>query len=235
MPDPHSSPRPIRRSLRLLALSALLAPLSPDTFAAADQTTQRVHDFLLEQLGADAARAQIEVHQPGAVLPPCKEPQPFLPQANQRLLGRIAIGVRCAGESIRYLQASVAIVSDYLVAARPIAAGEVLAGDMLERRQGDLSRLPRNTLTDPAQAVGMQASRALSEGSPLLGNALRAPQLVERNARVKIEARGRGFSISREGVALDNGSLNSEIRVRTDDGETLRARVVGVNRLEVHF
>ncbi|MNZ47591.1 Flagella basal body P-ring formation protein FlgA precursor [compost metagenome] len=237
MPDLHR-PRPQKRlQLRRLPRACLLALLLPGLASAEDPTAERVRDFLLAQLGADSAQARIEVIQPTATLAPCTDPQPFLPQSNQRLLGRVAVGLRCSGqgEQTRYLQALIRIASEYLVAARPIAAGEVLTADMLARRSGDLDRLPRNVLTDPAQAIGLQASRPLAEGDSLQSNALRAPQLIERNARVTVEARGRGFSVSRDGVALDNGSLGSEIRVRTDDGEILRARVSGPNRLEIRF
>jgi flagella basal body P-ring formation protein FlgA len=47
--------------------------------------------------------------------------------------------------------------------------------------------------------------------------------LVERNARVVLQAQGAGFTISRDGKALDNGSLGSTVRVMGSDGKMLSA------------
>lgn len=227
----RSLPAPLRGLS--LCLAALLLGGQP-AVAEEDLVTSRVRDLLIPQLPENA---EIVVQQAAGNLPPCEDPQPFLPQSGQRLLGRVSIGVRCAGTppQTRYLQATISVNGDYLVVRRAIRAGEIVEPDMLELRQGPLERLPRGTLTAPEQAVGLQAGRALSAGSTLQDNALRRPLLVERNARVTLEAQGAGFVIRREAVALEGGSLDSEVRLRADSGEVLRGRVIGANRLTVLY
>lgn len=216
-----------------LCLSALLLWGQP-AIAEEDPVASRVRDLLMPQLPENA---EIEVQPAAGNLPPCDDPQPFLPQSGQRLLGRVSVGVRCAGTppQTRYLQATISVNGDYLVARRAIKAGEIVEPDMLELRQGPLERLPRGTLTATEQAVGLQASRALNAGSTLQDNALRRPLLVQRNARVILEAQGSGFVIRREAVALEGGGLDSEVRLRADSGEVLRGRVIGANRLTVVY
>lgn len=195
----------------------------------------RIRELILQHLPAgDRQGVRIELERSAAISPDCDDPQPFLPQPNQRLQGRLVVGVHCAGKSYspRYLQVFISILREYVVARRTIKPGEVIEPGMLAIRQGRLERLPRNAATSVEEILGMQATRTLAEGSTLLHSALRAPELIERNAQVVLEARGSGFIISRKATALDSGSLNSEIRVRTEGGDILRGRVIGRNRLQ---
>ena len=224
--------RPRTRPRALLPLAALCAALGSlsNPLLADEAVNDSARQFLEQRLLEQGLQGSVEIAASSARMPACSEPQPFLPRSGQRLLGRV---VRCADGQTRYLQAQIGVVGDYVVAARAIAAGETLSADMLEVRQGALERLPRQLISDPLSVVGMQTTRALDAGSLLQSRSLRAALLVERNARVSVEALGTGFRISRDGVALDAGALGSEIRVRTDGGEILRARIVGRNRLQV--
>lgn len=213
-------------------LLSLLASVWLSAAQADEWLTQQIEDFLHQQLQAQGLAGTVEVR-PGHAMPPCEAAEPFLPQPGQRLLGQVAVGVRCRGGQTRYLQAQISVLADYLVVNRVVAIGETLQPELLEWRQGPLERLPRQFIQDPADALGKQALRPLEPEVPLQPRNLRAPRLVERNARVSIEVLGRGFHIRREGVALEPGALGSEIRVRADNGEVLRARVIDRNRLQV--
>jgi flagella basal body P-ring formation protein FlgA len=194
-----------------------------------------VRDFLGRAAAAPDRQVMVEVAPVAAQLPPCDQPQPFLPQSSQRLLGRVAVGVHCDGGATRYRQATVTISAPYPVTLRDMAAGEVLSADLLELRHGDLGTLPRNTVLDAEQAIGRELTRALDAGSPLPANALRRVPLVARGARVRVEARAGSFVASREGTALDSGGQGEEVRIRTESGAILRARVRGRNLLTVDF
>jgi flagella basal body P-ring formation protein FlgA len=232
-------PLPLPRSnrlQRLCALGVLLLP-APATLATApvDPVALAVQDFLTRAAAGPERQVTVEVTPIAAQLPPCDQPQPFLPQSTQRLLGRVAVGVHCAGGATRYRQATVAISAAYPVTLRAMAAGEVLSADLLELRHGDLGSLPRNAVLDAEQAIGRELTRALGAGSPLPANALRRVPLVARGARVRIEARTGSFVASREGTALDSGGQGEEVRIRTESGAILRARVQGRNLLTVDF
>ncbi|MCQ4347307.1 flagellar basal body P-ring formation chaperone FlgA [Pseudomonas stutzeri] len=227
-------PRPPRPPL-LPTLALTLLALTPASRAEppADSLEQRVRALLIDAAGS-SHEARVAIQPFAAQLPPCTDPQPFLPHGAPRLPGRVAVGVRCGDGTTRYLQASVALSGEYPVTRRALSAGEVLSVDLLELRRGDLGSLPRNALLDLDQALGKALTRPLPQGSPLPGNALRAVPLVERGARVRVEARAGGFVASREGTALDSGGLDEEVRVRTEGG-ILRARVKGRNLLAVDF
>lgn len=230
---------PFRRCLSLFVLLSLagLCLALPTQADDTDLLIERVHAFLYEQASELGEEVSIDVHPPSAHLPACENPQPFLPNAGQKLTGRVSVGVRCGdqGRQVRYMQASIEIVGEQVVARQAIPAGTIIDADMLAIRPSELGRLPRGAITDPEQAIGMQASRPIGKGVTMTENHLRAVTLVERGAKVRIEARGEGFAVSREGEALDNGAMGQEIRVRLGRRETLRARVTGRNRLEVDF
>jgi len=66
---------------------------------------------------------------------------------------------------------------------------------MLELKRGPLERLPKGSVFEPSQIIGRQASRNLSRGMVITVNHVRERWLVERNARVVLQARGAGFTI----------------------------------------
>jgi flagella basal body P-ring formation protein FlgA len=230
-------PRPLCTWRRLHGLAGLFALLLAAALPAAESDPLAVaaHDFLIRQAAGPDRQVSVAVAPVAANLPPCADPQAFLPQPTQRLLGRVAVGIRCADGTTRYRQASVTVSAAYPVARQALAAGEVVTAEMLELQQGDLGRLPRHALLDAEQAIGRELTRPLSKGSPLPANALRSVPLVVRGARVRVEARAGGFVASREGTALDNGGLGDEIRIRTETGAVLRARVHNRNLLTVDF
>ena len=65
--------------------------------------------------------------------------------------------------------------------------------------------------------------------------AVREQWLVERNARVSLKTQGNGFSLSRDGKALDNGSLGNSVRFLGSDGRQFDAQVIGKNQLQLRY
>lgn len=94
-----------------------------------------------------------------------------------------------------------------LTAARTLPAGTVIAEDDLV-----LSESNHRGLTDPAEAVGLQARITIYEGRPLQATLLQAPQLVKRNQIVRlIHVRG-ALRIEADGRAMDAGAVGDVIR-----------------------
>ncbi|WP_280549060.1 flagellar basal body P-ring formation chaperone FlgA [Halomonas sp. 11-S5] len=219
----------------LLAMTLLL--LAGPSQAGEDALLAKIHAFLYEQARASGDEVVIEVHPPRASLPTCEHPTPFLPNASSRPVGRVSVGVRCGdqGRQVRYLQAEIHVTGNYVELARDIGAGEVIRPEHLTERQGSLGQLPQQTILDPGQAIGQQATRPLAAGMTLQRHHLRPRQLVKRGQRVVIEAQGAGFRIAREAEALEPGGKGERVRVRLPDREILEARVVGEGRMTVDF
>jgi len=155
-------------------------------------------------------------------LTPCNAFEPFLP-AGSRLWGKATVGVRCLGPSAWtiYIPVQVNVQGNYLITARSMSAGQLVAATDIVSRSGDLSSLPANILTDQAQAVGKTVKNGVAAGQPLRSDFLIAPWAVQQGQSVKLVSKGSGFSVSSEGKALNNAVDGQVAQVRTASGQTV--------------
>ncbi len=148
------------KTCRFWQLALFLAILSVTASARvqADDANllQRVHHFLYQQTQSLGEEVVIDLRPPSPHLPECIQPDPFLTNANQAPLGRVSVGVRCgeSGQQVRYLQAQIDVIGDYMVAARDIERGTLITLDMLSERGGNLGDLSAQALTAEEEIVG---------------------------------------------------------------------------------
>jgi flagella basal body P-ring formation protein FlgA len=96
-----------------------------------------------------------------------------------------------------------------LVAARTVRALAILGPE-------DLSTIPGTVpgaLSDPIEAVGLEARVILHAGRPIRPGDVGPPALVERNGLVTLVYRSVGLAITAEGRALGRGAAGEAIRV----------------------
>ncbi|MBV2263681.1 MAG: flagellar basal body P-ring formation protein FlgA [Thauera sp.] len=198
----------------------------------------RVRAFLQGQVAGLPGEVSIELAplDPNSQLPACAALEPFLP-AGTRAWGRFSVGVRCDSPVTwtAYLQARVAVVADYLVAARPLRAGQVLGPADLGQRRGDLTALSDNLLTDPSQATGYHTRIAVAAGSPLRGDMLRVPHAVRQGQTVRVLGVGAGFRVASEGRAMNNAAPGEKVRVRLADGQVVTGTAQAAGTVELAF
>lgn len=99
--------------------------------------------------------------------------------------------------------------SDSLVATRTIRAQTVLTAEDMAMVAAEIP----GAVTDPAQAIGLEARVTLYAGRPIHGADIGPPALVDRNQTVPLIFRSGGLSILTEGRALDRGAAGEVIRV----------------------
>ncbi|MBC7208550.1 MAG: flagellar basal body P-ring formation protein FlgA, partial [Methyloversatilis sp.] len=109
----------------------------------------------------------------------------------------------------------------YLVAARALGRGQVVADGDYAFMRGDLTELPPNMITDPQQAIGQSVNVAIGAGQPLRADWLRAPVAVQQGQVVKLFARGNGFSVSHDGRALATAQSGQTVQIRTGSGQVV--------------
>ncbi|KAF0804097.1 flagellar basal body P-ring biosynthesis protein FlgA [Alcanivorax xiamenensis] len=220
------------KALRWLVTGLLLTAAS--LAVAVAPMEQQARAFLLREAARLGDHIEVTMQSPTAPLPQCGDATPFLPGHQRPLLGPVTVGVRCDGQ-VRYLQARVSARGRYWAAAQNLDAGTILEKDDLRAREGDLSTLPRRTVTDLDQLVGKELTRPLNAGMVLQDSVLRVRPLVRRRQPVKVEAMGTGFRIERAAHALEDGALGERIRVRLPDRRVLTVVVSGPNRTRVTF
>jgi len=117
-----------------------------------------------------------------------------------------------------------------VVAARPIRAKAVIDA-------ADLTVTPGATpgaLSQPSEAVGMEARVAIYAGWPVRGADLAPPAVVELNALVTLMFSSGGLSIQTDGRALGRAGVGERVRVMNlDSRATVTGLVTGPNLVEV--
>lgn len=121
-------------------------------------------------------------------------------------------------------------VERFVTPSRVIRTGDLIGPSDLMLRPG-----PSGIgLTDPAQAVGLEARATLYPGRPVSLGDFAPPALVERNQIVTIRFRRGGLLIETDGRAMDRGSNGRRIRVMNlTTRATVVARVIGPETVEV--
>ncbi len=218
---------------RFLCAICLLLPLLAGAQAGNSALYRAVEDFLHSQTRGLPGKVSYRITplDPRTQLAECEAFEPFFPTGSAPW-GKTTIGVRCLGPSswTIYIQAQVSVRANYLVAARPLAAGQTLGERDLIRRTGDLGTLPASVLFDAEQAIGKTIRIGIAAGQPLRSDQLIEPWAIQLGQNVKTVTRGVGFSVSSEGKALNNATEGQVVQVRTPSGQIVSgtARAGGI-------
>lgn len=223
--------------LALLAGSFARAQSAPP-LQSADELGLIAEQFLIEKTRNLPGKAEITVTPPDARLnlPACSSPVPYLSQG-ARLLGRTTVAIRCEAPSAwrTMVKAHVRFHSAYLTAAKALPQGHVIQETDLAIAEGDITAMRPGVLTGKKQAVGHTVARTIQPGSPIWAEQLRTPQAIQQGQNVRIVSKGRGFTISGDGYAVNNAALGQVAKAKTASGVLVRgiARANGI--IEVNF
>jgi flagellar basal body P-ring formation protein FlgA len=99
--------------------------------------------------------------------------------------------------------------AESLVATRTIRAKSLIAPEDLTLVSAELP----GALSDPDQAIGLEARVAIYAGKPLRPGDLGPPTLVERNQLVTLVYLSGSLAISTEGRALARGAEGDAVKV----------------------
>jgi flagella basal body P-ring formation protein FlgA len=139
---------------------------------------------------------------------------PIVAMNGARRWGSTQVVVTCPGASGKlYIQVEIPVVAEYIVAARPIGAGQkVTDGDLTTR----VGKLPNDAVINRDQVVGRVARNSMGTGVALRADMLRQPWVVQQGQTVRIVVVGRGFEVTKEGRALYNAAVGQDTQVRLD-------------------
>lgn len=183
-----------------------------------------IEAFLSQQTRQLDGQVEFEVGSPdpNLSLAPCNSVEPFLPTGT-RLWGKSRLGLRCA-DGARWsvtVPLTVRVTGRALVAARALAPGQALSeGDLIEA-DAELTAEPGTPLRPGTSLEFRALTRAVAPGTVIREDWLRALPVVSQGEIVKMTVRGNGFSISADGVALNNAIDGGQVRIRTENGRTV--------------
>lgn len=217
----------MKRSLFLLF--CLLAWALPVAAQAPAGDLDRLRLFVEGQAEALAAKVEVTVGQPDSrlQLAACHKAEPFLP-AGARLWGKSWVGLRCV-EGARWsitVPVEVKVFGPALVANRPLSANQPVAASDVQVSEVELSREPAPVYADARSLEGKLLTRPVAAGSPLRTDYFRAAPVIAQGDAVRLVARGPGFSVSTDALALNHAGEGQAVRVKTEAGRV----VTGVAR-----
>jgi flagella basal body P-ring formation protein FlgA len=169
-------------------------------------------------------------------LPPCNTHEAFSPPG-MRLSGKTNVGVRCLGPAIWnvLVPVQISVIGNYVITARPLAAGQLVQAGDLATTTGDLSSLPTGVLNDPASAIGKTIRNSLTSGQPLRSDQLLAQLVIRQGQNVRVISRGPGFAASAEGKAINNAAEGQIVQVRMNTGQTVSGVAKADGSVEIAF
>ena len=198
----------------------------------------KITEFLETQ--AIGYPGKVSVHagaiDPNMKLAQCTEMQVFLPTGS-RAWGKTSVGVRCNAPSVWtiYVQATVNVIAQYLVAAAPLAQGQIVTDQDVMFESGDLTQLPAGVFTDQGQAVGRTVNISITAGTVLRQEMLKVSPSVQQGQTVMVTSKGKGFSVSVEGQALAKANEGQVVQVKVASGQVVSGIARNGGQVEVGF
>lgn len=121
-----------------------------------------------------------------------------------------------------------------IVARRTLEPGEIVTINDVKMSWVARAALPQGTLTQAADALGMQVDRRIAAGTPLSKRVVAQVMMVSRGATVNLAVEMPGLEVTAEGVALAAGPKGAVIPVLNPSShEVVQAVIDGENHAHV--
>lgn len=170
-------------------------------------------------------------------LAPCGNIEPFLP-AGSRLWGKSRVGLRCTDGMTRWnvsMPATVKAFGPAWVVRTPVAVGTSIALPDVVEAEVDWAEDAQPVLVDLGAWNGQVAVRPLATGQTLRQGMVRAPQVFQAGAQVRVLAQGSGFQVTGEAQALSAGVVGQAARVRMDSGRVTSGTVLDARTVKIEL
>lgn len=198
----------------------------------------RITEFLKTQTIGYPGKVSVNAGaiDPNLKLAQCPDVQVFMPSGS-RAWGKTSVGVRCNAPNVWtiYVQATVSVAAQYLVAAAPLVQGQVVTSQNLIFESGDLTQLPAGVFTNPAQAIGRSVNISMNAGTVLRQEMLKAAPVVQQGQTVMVTSNGKGFSVTAEGRAMTNATEGQIVQVKVASGQVVSGIARNGGQIEVGF
>lgn len=146
----------------------------------------------------------------------------------------ITVLVECLTDQWKlYVPVKLSLSVPLVTAATPIPRGQIITEHNTTISMVDLLRFRRQGFSLQDSLLGAKTKKNLNLGDVIEQNDI---CVVCRNESVIIYAQGQGMSISTQGIALNDGIIGEQIKVRNERSKRIiDARVIGVDQVSVAF
>lgn len=227
------SVQPLRSLINLLALVYCVLGLHvahAQTFSgeASDLYTQ-TQSWLDQSLAAQETQLPLRMEvllgqlDPRLKLAPCQRTELYLPPGT-RLWGQTRVGIRCVQGTSRwnvFLPVTIKAFGPAWAIKGQVRPGETLTATHAMAVEVDWAERQSPIVANQSDWVGKTPTRLLGTGQALRQDMLKAAQVFQAGAQVRILASGTGFEIVSRGQAISAGVVGQNARVRMDNGQIL--------------
>jgi flagella basal body P-ring formation protein FlgA len=208
------------------AQPAAQAAQSDDIYVLAQRW---VSDTLSQQRSELPLRMEVVVGQLDRrlTLAPCAHVEPYLPP-NMRLWGKSRLGLRCVQGAVKwnvFLPITVKAMGPAWVIKGQVASGAKLVASDAMVMEVDWAENNGAIVANQGDWVGKTATRLLSTGQAVRQDMVKAAQVFQTGAQVRVVAVGVGFEIATRAQALSAGVLGQNAMVRMDNGQVVTGTV----------
>lgn len=234
----------LRRLLRAAKVQGVRVPAQIELVGRADVVTaeqqlQAVTRYLKKRLGNNGQINTVRAFQNVTEfkVPPGSRITSVLPVSQNPFTARstFKLEIRRRGQLVmrRYPQVTIQGKAQVRVARQTISARREITASDFTLETMELSRVPARAL-GRFQISGMLASRRIATGRVVTRNDVKAPPVVHRGQRVRIELRQDSVSVSTAGEALADAAVGQRVSVRNlSSGRRLQGWVRGPGLVEV--
>lgn len=131
------------------------------------------------------------------------------------------------------LKALISIFQRVAVSTSRIRQGEIFTSKNMGYAERDVTHLPSNYLIDTGKALGKQSSTFISKGALILDWMPKEIPAVKKGEIVELFKRVNGVFVKVRAVAVEDGYINGNIRVRnTSSNKVIEGRVISTGEVE---
>ncbi len=131
------------------------------------------------------------------------------------------------------VRASIRVFRNVVFASSRIRKGDVFTPKNTGYVEKDITRLADNYLTDAKRALGKQASTFIPKGALILDWMPKEVPAVKKGDMVELFKRVNGVFVKVKAVAIEDGYINGNIRVRnTGSNKTVEGKVKSSGEVE---
>lgn len=209
---------------------ALQAPVPASAPALTDaMLTELLRGYVAETLKVPSASVIVRLMLPPGGLPVLSGTPVVAHSGVGKPVGRVTFTVG----PVR-VPAEVEAYKEVVVAARYLRRNQVLEDKDLARAPVRLAWADLRYLEDMEPALGRRVTRNVPTGLPVMEDILADPHVVRLGSRVAIQYKKGPLSILAEGIAKDDGSVGSNIRImNVESKRELWGRVVDGDTIQV--
>ncbi len=169
-------------------------------------------------------------------LPACSIPLQVSLESPAQPIGRVTLRVRCDSNApwTIFVPGHVNLYREVAVVQRSMPRNSVIQAADVQLLERDVSSLRQGYILNLENAIGQKLTRAVQPNQVLSANLLKAAAAINKGDAVVISANGASMFVRMPGIALEEGAIGQQIRVRnTRSNRIVHARVTGPGQAEV--